>query len=108
MKKIIFILLFIIGILFQIRAESSISTDKQFRDSIFQTVKFESNDTLRSKILRNAFQQYMGKDIALDSWTQLLRYPDKKGYMKKSYTSFLITAVTMNSGLKRLRWNDVF
>ena len=66
MKKIIFILLFIIGILFQIRAESSISTDKQFRDSIFQTVKFESNDTLRSKILRNAFQQYMGKDIALE------------------------------------------
>ena len=63
MKKIIFILLFIIGILFQIRAESSISTDKQFRDSIFQTVKFESNDTLRSKILRNAFQQYMGLSL---------------------------------------------
>ena len=79
MKKIIFILLFIIGILFQIRAESSISTDKQFRDSIFQTVKFESNDTLRSKILRNAFQQYMGKDIALEFLDSALALSRQKG-----------------------------
>lgn len=108
MKKIIFTLLFVIGILFQIRAESSISTDKQFRDSIFQTVKFESNDTLRSKILRNAFQQYMGKDIALEFLDSALALSRQKGIHEEELYVLLITAVTMNSGLKRLRWNDVF
>lgn len=38
MKKTTFILLFVVGILFQIKAESPTSVSKQFRDSIFQSI----------------------------------------------------------------------
>ena len=59
MKKATFILLFMMGILSLINAESSALMNKQFRDSIFQTAKSEPNDTLRLQILREAFQQYL-------------------------------------------------
>ena len=66
MKKATFILLFMMGILSLINAESSALMNKQFRDSIFQTAKSEPNDTLRLQILREAFQQYIGQDAALE------------------------------------------
>lgn len=54
------------GIFSQTKANSPASTEEQFRDSIFQVVNFETNDTLRSKILRGAFQQYIGQKAALE------------------------------------------
>ena len=66
MKKAILIFLFMMGIFSQTKANSPASTEEQFRDSIFQVVNFETNDTLRSKILRGAFQQYIGQKAALE------------------------------------------
>ena len=89
MKKAIFILLFVWGILFQIKAESSISMDKQFRDSIFQAAKSEPNDTLRSKILRGAFQQYIGQEAALEFLDSALVLSKRKGiHEEELYTLF--------------------
>ena len=89
MKKITFILLFVMGMLFQIKAESSISMDRQFRDSIFQTAKSEPNDTLRSKILRGAFQQYIGQEVALEFLDSALVLSKSKGiHEEELYTLF--------------------
>lgn len=89
MKKITFILLFVMGMLFQIKAESSISMDRQFRDSIFQTAKSEPNDTLRSKILRGAFQQYIGQEVALEFLDSVLVLSKSKGiHEEELYTLF--------------------
>ena len=54
------------GIFSQTKANSPASTEEQFRDSIFQVVNSKTNDTLRSKILRGAFQQYIGQKAALE------------------------------------------
>ena len=78
MKKATFILLFVVGILFQIKAESPTSVNTQFRDSIFQIIKSESNDTLRLKILREAFQQYIGKETALEFLDSALAFTKQK------------------------------
>ncbi len=79
MKKATFILLFVMGIFFQIKAEPAAAMDKQFRDSIFQAAKSEPNDTLRSKMLRGAFQQYIGKETALEFLDSALVFTRQKG-----------------------------
>lgn len=78
MKKTTFILLFVVGILFQIKAESPTSVSKQFRDSIFQSINSETNDTLRSKILRGVFQQYIGQETALEYLDSALALSKRK------------------------------
>lgn len=79
MKKATFILLLVMGILFQIKAESPISASKQFRDSIFRTANSEPNDTLRSRILREAFQQCIGQEVALEFLESALTLSKQKG-----------------------------
>lgn len=89
MKKTTFILLFVVGILFQIKAESPASVSKQFRDSIFQSINSETNDTLRSKILREAFQQYIGQETALEYLDSALALSKRKGmHEEELYTLF--------------------
>ena len=89
MKKATFILLFVMGTLFQIKAESPSSTERQFRDSIFQVVNSEANDTLRSKILRGAFQQYIGQKTALEYLDSALVLSKRKGmHEEELYTLF--------------------
>ncbi len=89
MKKTTFILLFVVGILFQIKAESPTSVSKQFRDSIFQSINSETNDTLRSKILRGVFQQYIGQETALEYLDSALALSKRKGmHEEELYTLF--------------------
>lgn len=89
MKKATLIILFISGMLFQIKAYPSHQTEQQFRDSIFQVVKSETNDTLRSKILRDAFQQYIGKKVGTEFLDSALVLSRQKGmHEEELYTLF--------------------
>ena len=77
------------GILLQTKANSPTSTEEQFRDSIFQVINSETNDTLRSKILRGAFQQYIGQEAALEYLDSALVLSKRKGmYEEELYTLF--------------------
>ena len=89
MKKAILIFLFMMGIFSQTKANSPASTEEQFRDSIFQVVNFETNDTLRSKILRGAFQQYIGQKAALEYLDSALVLSKRKRiHEEELYTLF--------------------
>lgn len=89
MKKATFITLFMMGILLQTKANSPASTEEQFRDSIFQVINSETNDTLRSKILRGAFQQYIGQEAALEYLDSALVLSKRKGiHEEELYTLF--------------------
>lgn len=77
------------GILLQTKANSPTSTEEQFRDSIFQVINSETNDTLRSKILRGAFQQYIGQEAALEYLDSALVLSKRKGmHEEELYTLF--------------------
>ena len=77
------------GIFSQTKANSPASTEEQFRDSIFQVVNFETNDTLRSKILRGAFQQYIGQKAALEYLDSALVLSKRKRiHEEELYTLF--------------------
>lgn len=76
------------GIFSQTKANSPASTEEQFRDSIFQVVNFETNDTLRSKILRGAFQQYIGQKAALYLDSALVLSKRKRIHEEELYTLF--------------------
>lgn len=89
MKKATLIILFISGILFPIKAYPSHQTEQQFRDSIFLVAKSETNDTLRSKILRGAFQQYIGKKVGIEFLDSALVLSRQKGmHEEELYTLF--------------------
>lgn len=89
MKKAILIFLFMMGIFSQTKANSPASTEEQFRDSIFQVVNSKTNDTLRSKILRGAFQQYIGQKAALEYLDSALVLSKRKGiHEEELYTLF--------------------
>lgn len=77
------------GIFSQTKANSPASTEEQFRDSIFQVVNSKTNDTLRSKILRGAFQQYIGQKAALEYLDSALVLSKRKGiHEEELYTLF--------------------
>lgn len=89
MKKAILIFLFMMGIFSQTKANSPASTEEQFRDSIFQVVNSKTNDTLRSKILRGAFQQYIGQKAALEYLDSALVLSKRKRiHEEELYTLF--------------------
>ena len=77
------------GIFSQTKANSPASTEEQFRDSIFQVVNSKTNDTLRSKILRGAFQQYIGQKAALEYLDSALVLSKRKRiHEEELYTLF--------------------
>lgn len=89
MKKAILTILFTVVAFFQIKADSPVSTGKQFRDSIFQIVHSETNDTLRSKILREAFQLHIGQESALEYLdSALVLSKRKRMHEEELYTLF--------------------
>ena len=78
-----------VGILSQAKAHSPASADEQFRDSVFQAVKSEKNDTLRSRILRRAFQQYIGQEKAMEYLDSALVLSKRKKIQEEElYTLF--------------------
>lgn len=78
-----------VGILSQAKAHSPASADEQFRDSVFQAVKSETNDTLRSRILRRAFQQYIGQEKAIEYLDSALVLSKRKKIQEEElYTLF--------------------
>lgn len=60
MRASIFIFVFLAGF-FQATAGAQSAMTRENRDSIFLKAAAEKNDTLRSRYLRNAFQQYIGQ-----------------------------------------------
>lgn len=65
MKNTIIIIALLASILLP-AAHASATQEKALRDSIFKDAAAQPNDTLRSKYLRNAFQNYIGKPFAVE------------------------------------------
>lgn len=66
MRKVIFILFWVIITLSPAQAQTSATADREARDSIFQVASSIKVDTLRSQYLRKAFQLYIGKESATE------------------------------------------
>lgn len=65
MRASIFIFVFLAGF-FQATAGAQSAMNRESRDSIFLKAAAEKNDTLRSRYLRNAFQQYIGQQQGVE------------------------------------------
>lgn len=65
MKKTVIIIWLLAGIL-PLSIQASSTQEKALRDSIFRVATVQPNDTLRSKYLRSAFQNYIGKSWAVE------------------------------------------
>lgn len=66
MKKTTIIFLLLASIFSLTGNRAAAKNTQQLRDSIFRLAASQPNDTLRSKFLRNAFQQYIGEDAAVE------------------------------------------
>ena len=89
MKKITLIILFMTGTLIGANANPPASAEKRTRDSLFQVAASEPNDSLRSRLLRKSFQQYIGQPQGVEFLDSALALATRKQiHAEELYTLF--------------------
>lgn len=88
MKKTVIIFLLLASIM-PTAAHASATQEKTLRDSIFSAAAAQPNDTLRSKFLRNAFQNYIGQPFAVEYLDSALALSTRKSmHQEELWTLF--------------------